>query len=165
MARILTAFRICKTKYAATAFDGDGAFRFGGRWNSRGTRIIYTAGSLALAVLEMLVHLQDEEILPEYSFVTAQFDEELVLSVNEFRRLPPDWSASPAPLALLQIGDDWVLELASPVLEVPTSVIPLEKNYLLNPSHPDFQKIVLGKPEKFVFDGRLMKKYASRKAL
>lgn len=158
MSQMLTVFRICKTKYVATAFDGQGAFRFGGRWNSRGTRIIYTAGSLALAALEILVHLQDEEMLFEYSFVTAQFDEKLVLSVNEFRRLPPDWSASPAPLEVLQIGDDWAQELASPVLEVPTSVIPLEKNYLLNPAHPDFQKIVLNKAAKFIFDERLVKK-------
>lgn len=158
MSQMLTAFRICKTKYVATAFDGEGAFRFGGRWNSRGTRIIYTAGSLALAALEMLVHLQDEEMLFEYSFVTAQFDDELVLSVNEFRPLPPDWSATPAPLKVLQIGDEWAQELASPILEVPTSVIPLENNYLLNPAHPDFQKIVLGNPANFVFDERLLKK-------
>ncbi len=155
---MLTSFRICKTKYALSAFDGEGAFRFGGRWNSRGTRIIYTAGSLALAALEMLVHLQDEEMLFEYSFLTARFDEELVLPVNEFRPLAPDWSASPAPLEVLQIGDDWARELASAVLEVPASVVPLEKNYLLNPAHPDFQKIILGDTEKFVFDNRLMKK-------
>lgn len=148
-------YRICKTKYAATVFDGEGAYRFGGRWNSRGTRIIYTAGSLALAALEMLVHLEDEEILFEYSFAAAQFDEKLVLPVSEFRSLPDNWFASPTPLEIQQIGDEWAHSQLSAVLEVPTSVIPLEKNYLLNPRHPDFQKIILGEPERFVFDTRL----------
>jgi RES domain-containing protein len=155
---MLTVFRICKTKYAQSAFDGEGAWRFGGRWNSRGTRIIYTAGSLSLAALEMLVHLQDEQILLAYSFITAQFDEELVLPVEEFRQLPDDWSASPAPVQVQQIGDDWAQSGASAVLEVPTSIIPLERNYLLNPAHPDFKRIRIGTPEEFVFDERLIKK-------
>jgi RES domain-containing protein len=83
-------FRICKTKYAATSFDGESAFRFGGRWNTRGTRIIYTAGSLALAVLEMLVHLDDDALLLKYSFIKAQVPPELILPVEKFRRLPKD---------------------------------------------------------------------------
>lgn len=150
-----TVFRICKTKHAATAFDGEGAFRFGGRWNSRGTRIVYTAGSLALAALEMLVHLEDDQILLDYSFVAAEIDPALIIRVKDFRPLPADWGNSPAPLEIQQLGDDWARAQASAVLEVPTSVIPLEKNYLLNPNHPDFKHIRLGKIEKFSFDERL----------
>jgi RES domain-containing protein len=145
-----TVYRICKTKYAVTAFDGEGAFRFGGRWNSRGTRIVYTAGSLSLAALEMLVHLNDEEMLFNYSFVAAEIPAELILKVE-------NWSESPAPHAAQEIGDDWVRNSASAVLEVPTSIVPLEKNYLLNPTHPDWSKIVMGEPQKFVFDERLKK--------
>lgn len=150
-----TAFRICKTKHAATAFDGEGAFRFGGRWNSRGTRIVYAAGSLALAALEMLVHLEDDQILLDYSFVAAEIDPALIIRVNDFCSLPTNWSSSPAPSEVQQIGDDWARAQSSAVLEVPTSVIPLEKNYLINPSHSDFKKIILGKSEKFSFDERL----------
>ena len=150
-----TVFRICKTRYAATAFDGEGAFRFGGRWNRRGTRIIYTAGSLALAALEMLVHLEDDQILLDYSFVAAEIDSALVMPISDFRSLPAGWSDSPAPIEVQQIGDDWTRAQSSAVLEVPTSVIPLEKNYLLNPNHPDFKHIRLGKIEKFSFDERL----------
>ena len=148
-------FRICKTKYAREAFDGEGAFRFGGRWNTRGTRIVYTAGSLALAALEMLVHLDDDSLLFEYSFVPAEIPPELILPVEEYRALPKSWSASPAPLAIQRIGDDWARDNASAVLEVPTSIIPLEKNYLLNPSHANFSRITLGEPQGFIFDGRL----------
>lgn len=148
-------YRICKTKFVAQAFDGEGAFRFGGRWNSRGTRIIYMAGSLALAALEMLVHLDDDSILPEYSYVPAEIPPEIILPVENFRALPKNWSASPAPLIIHGIGDDWARERVSAVLEVPTSIVPLEKNYLLNPAHPDFAKIKTSAASGFVFDARL----------
>lgn len=155
---VITAFRIFKTKNAAAALDGEGAWRYGGRWNSRGTRMIYMAGSLALAALEMLVHLQDEELLAEYSYLEAKFDGKLVMPVSDLGPLPKDWHLSPAPLAIQRLGDDWVAEGASAVLQVPTSIIPLENNYLLNPAHQDFKKIAFGKPTRFVFDKRLAKK-------
>jgi RES domain-containing protein len=135
-------------------FDGEGAFRFGGRWNSRGTRILYTAGSLSLAALEMLVHLNNEEILFSYSFATAEFDENLILSVKDFRTIPENWSASPPLLEIQQIGDEWEREMASVVLKVPTSVVPVEFNYLINVEHPEFSKIKLGEPRAFTFDER-----------
>lgn len=150
-------FRICKTKYAANAFDGEGAFRFGGRWNSRGTRMIYTAGSLALAALEMLVHLDNDSMLLNYSYVPAEIPKLLILKIEDFKPLPKNWSISPAPLEVQEIGDEWVRKNVSAVLEVPSSVIPLEKNYLLNPLHPDFREITLGNPQKFRIDERLKK--------
>lgn len=155
MSETMTAFRICKTKYAKTAFDGEGAFRFGGRWNSRGTRMIYTAGSLALAALEMLVHLDDDSMLLEYSYIPAQIPTDLVVNVADYQTLPKNWSNSPASLQTQQIGDRWISENISAVLEVPTSVIPLEKNYLLNPDHKDFEKITSGNAGSFIFDKRL----------
>jgi RES domain-containing protein len=139
-------------------FDGEGAFRFGGRWNSRGTRILYTAGSLSLAALEMLVNLNNEEILLAYSFATAEFDESLILPIEEFRTLPENWSVSPPPLQIQRIGDEWAEAQASVVLKVPTSVLPVEFNYLINIRHPEFTKIKLGKPRPFTFDKRLYKR-------
>jgi len=139
-------------------FDGDGAYGFGGRWNSRGTRILYTAGSLSLAALEMLVHLNDEEILPAYSYASAEFDEGLILSIEDFRHLPENWSDSPPPLQIQQIGDEWAREQASAVLKVPTSILPVEFNYLINVEHPEFAKVKLGKPHSFTFDERLYRK-------
>lgn len=155
---MVTTYRICKTKYAATWFDGEGAYRYGGRWNSRGTRILYTAGSLSLAALEMLVHLNDEEILLSYSFAAAAFDESLVLPVEQSRALPENWSASPPPLEIQRIGDEWAREQTSVVLKVPTSVLPVEFNYLINVRHPEFSKVQLGEPQTFTFDERLYKK-------
>ena len=139
-------------------FDGEGAFRFGGRWNSRGTRILYTAGSLSLAALEMLVHLNNEEILFSYSFAIAEFDESLILPIEEFQTLPENWSVSPPPLEIQKIGDEWAREKASVVLKVPTSVLPVEFNYLINVEHSEFSKVKFGKPQSFTFDERLYKK-------
>ncbi len=155
---MLTTYRICKTKYVAAMFDGEGARLYGGRWNSRGTRIIYTAGSLSLAALEMLVHFNNEEILLSYSFAAAEFDESLILPVEEFGTLPENWSNSPPPLDIQRIGDQWAQSRTSVVLKVPTSVLPVEFNYLINIEHPEFSKVKLGEPQTFTFDERLYKK-------
>ncbi|MEP7036899.1 MAG: RES domain-containing protein [Acidobacteriota bacterium] len=150
-------YRICKTKYSATMFDGEGAYRFGGRWNSRGTRIVYTAESLSLAALEMLVHLNDEEILFNYSFAAAEFDGSMVLPIEEFQTLPKNWSASPPPLEIQRIGDEWAKSESSVILRVPTSVLPIEYNYLINVEHPEFSRVKLGETQSFIFDERLYK--------
>lgn len=139
-------------------FDGQGAFRFGGRWNSRGTRILYTAGSLSLAALEMLVHLNNEEILLSYSFAAAEFDESLILPIEEFQKLPENWSVSPPQLEIQRIGNEWAETRASVVLKVPTSVLPVEFNYLINVEHPEFSMVKFGKSQTFTFDERLYKK-------
>jgi RES domain-containing protein len=139
-------------------FDGEGARLYGGRWNSRGTRILYTAGSLSLAALEMLVHLKDEEILLSYSYATAEFDESLILPVEEFQILPANWSDYPAPLEIQRIGDKWSSSNSSVVLRVPTSIVPVEFNYLVNVQHPEFSTVKLGEVRTFTFDERLYKK-------
>lgn len=152
---MITVYRICKTKDAAAAFYGEGSFRFGGRWNSRGIRAVYTAGSLSLAVLEMLVHLQDVEIVFGYSYVEARFDEILVEDVGN---LPENWQVSPSSPPVQKIGDNWIKQTSSVVLRVPSVIIPLESNYLINPLHKDFSKISLGNLQNFTFDERLLKK-------
>jgi RES domain-containing protein len=151
-----TAYRIFKTKHSKTWFDGEGAFLFGGRWNSRGTRVLYCAESLSLAALEMLVHLNSAELLGSYSFATIEFDESDVLLVEEFRRLPKDWSASPPPLAIQRIGDEWIASMSSLVLRVGSSVVQGEHNYLVNVGHPNYANIKRGKPRVFRFDERLI---------
>lgn len=151
---MISVYRICKTKYAANAFDGEGAFQFGGRWNSRGTRIVYTAGSLSLAVLEMLVHFQDNSILPQFTFIEAKFDENLIGNIE---KLPKNWQESPPPFVVQKIGDDWTKRNSSAVLQVPSAIIPTESNYLINSHHTNFSRIIYGKPQNFTFDERLLK--------
>lgn len=151
---MLRAWRIVKAKHAATAFDGEGARLFGGRWNQPGTRLVYTSGSKALATLENLVHLNPPVVFT-YVAIAVEFDEALVETISP-GRLPAEWGEEPPPPSTQIVGDQWVKEARSAVLEVPSAIIRTEPNFLLNPLHPDFKKIALGQPELFAFDPRLL---------
>jgi RES domain-containing protein len=149
-----TAWRIARAAAARTAFDGEGARVHGGRWNSPGTRVVYTAQGASLAALELLVHLEASRLLAAYVLIPVGFDETHV-EVLAPERLPARWSAYPAPVALQEIGDRWVRSRRSVVLRVPSAVVPLESNFLINPGHPDFAAFSIGKPTRFAFDHRL----------
>lgn len=150
------AWRITKTKHAATAFSGGGAKAYGGRWNSPGTAVVYAAGSTSLAILEMLVHLRAPELMQRYVTFELAFDEKLVTPV-ELAALPRNWRRSPSSPAVQQVGDDWAAEAGSAVLRIPSAVVPTEWNYLLNPAHPDYAKITIGPKRAIKFDPRLIK--------
>jgi RES domain-containing protein len=148
-----TAWRLVKAKYLAAAWDGEGAKRTGGRWNSTGTAVVYASGTLALALVETLVHLPSG-VLPAYTAVPIDFDAALVTALDA-RNLPGDWMRDPAPASTMAIGDAWVSAASSAVFRVPSVVVPMECNYLLNPNHPDFAQIRIGEPLPFPFDSRL----------
>lgn len=151
----VSAYRITRTARAATAFDGEGARLFGGRWNSPGTRIVYVAGSRSLATLEVLVHIEDASTIEkEYCVIPLVIPEGLISRVDR-GMLPADWN-SPEPLPETQyFGDAWVRSGSSAVLEVPSAVTNEEHNYLINPAHPDFPAIVIGPASPFRIDSRL----------
>jgi RES domain-containing protein len=151
---IIVAWRISRAEHAAQAFEGRGAERFGGRWNSRGIRMVYTANSQALAVLELLAHLNPPEILGRYRLIPVEFDEAMVYAPDP-KRLPADWKRRPVPRSTRALGDAWVESARLVVMRVPSVIVPAERNYLLNPSHPEFRKLVIGKPVPFHFDQRL----------
>jgi RES domain-containing protein len=148
------AWRIVKSHRAATAFDGEGARLYGGRWNSPGVPVVYCAGSVSLAVLELLVHLQRTAALTAYSLIALRFDEADVERLDR-QRLPASWRDSPPPAATQAIGDGWLRANATPVLEVPSTVVPGESNFLVDPRHPGFTGLEIGSPEPFVLDPRL----------
>jgi RES domain-containing protein len=150
---MLSAWRLTKTKYLAAAWNGEGAKKAGGRWNSAGVAVVYVSGSLSLALVEVLVHLPPE-ILPAFSAVPVAFDDSLVTEVPP-ARLPPAWKDSPPPPATQAIGDQWVASGASAVLRVPSVIVPGEPNFILNPAHPDFGRIRIGTAMSFPFDPRL----------
>ena len=118
--------------------------------------MVYTAQTQSLAVLEMLVHLDGPELLRRYVLIGVQIDESLVRNV-ESSDLPRNWRADPAPLALRKIGDEWTDSRTSPVLRVPSTLVPAESNLLLNPVHSDFRRLVISDPITFHFDPRLTK--------
>lgn len=157
----MTAWRIVKRKHARTAFTGDGARRFGGRWNRPGTAVVYAAGFVSLAALEMLVHLASTELMSKYVvFPLSILGRDIHdLSSDE---LPKRWRADPAPAKVQSVGSDWVVAGTSAVLRVPSAVIPTEFNYLLNPAHPRFGRIQIGLAQPFTFDPRLARGSATR---
>jgi RES domain-containing protein len=152
-----TAWRITHRRHAKTAFDGEGARVFGGRWNSAGTSMVYTAESQALAVLEMLVHLDSPEPLKGYVLIEVTFDASLVKELTK-SQLPRNWKTDPVPRQTQAVGDAWIKSGDSVVLAVPSVLVPGEKNYLLNPRHADFKKLKVGKPQAYTVDVRLARK-------
>lgn len=152
---MVRAWRIIKTRYSADAFSGEGARLYGGRWNSSGIAMVYTAGSKSLATLELLVHLHTTSVLPSFSICPVDFDDSLVKLLDP-ATLPRDWRESPPPISLRAVGDDWILRGSSAVLRVPSAVIESEYNYLINPAHKDFKKLVIGGMEVFELDPRLI---------
>ena len=153
---MISAWRITKEKHAKTAFTGEGAKLYGGRWNSPGNLVVYTAESRALALAEILVHLESAGVLSRYVVFQVEIDESYIshLDVGD---LPKNWRAEPAPKRLQMLGDEWLDSGKSVVLRVPSAIVGGEFNYLLNPSHPDFSHVRIHGPEKFPIDKRLPK--------
>lgn len=147
-------WRVTKRAHAATAFDGKAAARYGGRWNSPGIRVVYTSGTKSLALLEILVHLDVGVPLPRFVAFTVTIDDHLVERLPA-RRLPREWRTTAGLAATRRIGDAWLREGRALALAVPSVVVPEELNYLVNPAHPAFARLKLGRAVPFLLDRRL----------
>ena len=152
---MLTVWRLVTARFAKSAFAGDGARRYGGRWNRKGVPLVYTAGTQSLAMLEMLV--QDEPLRARYVIIEARIPKGVTIDRIRVADLPSDWRDIAARENLQAIGTQWARKGTAAVLAVPSAVIPVETNYLLNPQHPDFRRIKIGKPQRFEPDLRLIK--------
>lgn len=153
----MRVWRVVVASFAANAFSGDGARLAGGRWNPKGVPVVYAASSLALATLELLVHVADDLMPAEWVSFALDLPDDLAIESLTVAQLPPDWREYPAPDALQMLGADWCYEQRSAVLAVPSAVIPVEFNYLINPKHPDFTRITWASPQPFQLDARLRK--------
>jgi len=150
----LAAWRITSAKYAETAFSGEGAKEYGGRFNSVGTPVVYTSESISLATLELLAKAGRRRRLSDRVVLPVAFEESQVIAYEE-KDLPEGWAARPYGPASQQIGDQWIESEASVVLRVPSVVVPAECNYLINPGHPEFGELEIGKPRPLRPDPRL----------
>lgn len=156
---ITTVWRISKRKYAATAFSGEGSRRASGRWHSKGTSIVYTSATLSLAALETFVHMEIEDAGSLFVSIQVDIPDSVLIEKVDITKLPLDWQNIPAPAALAVIGDEWFNSKRTAVLIVPSAIIPIENNYLINPFHQDFGKIKIHPPEPFVLDQRIWKSF------
>lgn len=148
-----TVWRITTRRFGNQAFSGEGARLYGGRWNRVGQTVIYTAESRSLALLEMRV--QDEPLRANYLLIPARLPATVSIETLDVNVLPKDWRTHAGREALQSLGGEWLKQQRSCVLAVPSSVMPAELNYLINPLHPDFKHISLGDPEMLETDIRL----------
>lgn len=154
----MLVWRICARRHASRSFTGEGARLYGGRWNPRGTPMVYTAGTFSLAVLEMLVHLDPDTFPDHLVAVAAEVPDEFLIEEISSTSLPRGWRRYPANEELARRGLAWIRAAKSAVLSVPSAVVPRERNYLINPRHPDFAGIRIQRPEPFYFDPRLSRR-------
>lgn len=150
-------WRICKYQHVSNAFGGIGAEKYGGRWNHKGDRVVYSSTSLSLAALELFVHLEPDCMPDDLHSVEAKFPD--LASVEEFSvaQLPKNWRDFPAPAFLQDLGTKWLRERRSLLLIVPSAVNPDEKNVLVNPLHSEATMLSHVSSKPFYFDPRMWK--------
>ena len=151
----MRAWRICRKPYAKDPLGGRGGLFTSGRWHSRGQRVVYTTGSLALAALEILVHAGREMLPPDLVQIELQLPDRMKIRKIDIRSLPRNWRSYPSPSALRKLGDDWLESGSTPILRVPSAVIAEECNLILNPAHADICLVKVLSKKKFSYDPRL----------
>ncbi len=155
---VQTVWRITTARFAAAAFSGEGARLYGGRWNPKGWEVVYTAQSQSLALLELMV--QDDPLRAHYVRIPAQLPVGLPETRIEAAQLPEGWRTLGGRGAIQALGQAWLQEGTTAVLNVPSAVLPAERNFLLNPRHPDFARIAIGAPQSLQTDTRLLRNLA-----
>lgn len=155
----MKVFRIEREKYLKTTLTGIGASMSKGfRWNSQNTKLVYTAESRALATLEISVHIDLSEDLPlDRYYIEIEIPDDIAIQEVQIEDLPDDWNSKPPTLTTQIIGDDFVSQNIACVLKVPSSIVPQEYNYLINPNHSDFKKIKIVSYTSMMFDSRFRK--------
>lgn len=150
----MIVFRLSKSKFADD-LSGKGAEKSGGRWNSKGTALVYTSESRALCTTEIAVHTPLGNLPLDYKIISIEIPDDILIQELSNENLPPDWKSIPHVYATQKIGDRFVSEKLSAVLKVPSVVVQDEYNFLINPAHSDSDRIRIKTIEPFNFDERL----------
>jgi RES domain-containing protein len=157
-------YRVLRRPYAHAPFDGEGAYRYGGRWSSPGTRVAYASEHESLAMVEYFVHLDADDPPPDLVLAVADVPDDLKRETIGVSKLPAHWRDTPAPAEFTHYGDESVHRAACGLLLVPSALAPSENNWLINPQHPDFRKIILRETRPLNYDPRLFhREHRSRK--
>jgi RES domain-containing protein len=149
-------FRICKARYAKSAFSGEGARLYAGRWNHAGIPMVYTSTSLALAALELFVHLDPSQAPDDLVSIAATLLPNMKTETADLTALPADWRRIDHP-APRDLGTAWAKSKRSLAFRVPSAVIADEWNVLLNPAHAAFARITVSDPRSFRYDHRMFR--------
>lgn len=152
------AYRVLRRRFARAPFDGEGAFRYGGRWSSPGVRLSYTSEHESLALLEYFVHLDSDDPPDDLVLAVADVPEDLGRTEIRAGDLPRSWRSPSSPLELAKFGDAFVRSRTHCILLVPSALAPREHHCLINPGHPDFMRIRIRSIEPVGYDPRLFRK-------
>ncbi|HEY0803309.1 MAG TPA: RES family NAD+ phosphorylase [Steroidobacteraceae bacterium] len=150
---MIEVFRLARAELKDSIWSGAGGLHIDGRWHTPGRRILYTAQSLSLAQLEVLVHIADRRQIAALSYAVASILDTMPVPAIDPAALPADWRRFAPCLGVTQrLGMKWLSEMSSAVLKVPSAVSETEWNFLLNPAHSDFRKLKLGASRDFSMD-------------
>lgn len=149
----MIVYRISREPYA-NDLSGSGSMLYGGRWNTKGKAALYTAGSIALAMLEVAVHINPNKAPQDFKLVKIQVHSVLIQKVK-VEELNLGWRESPPSQFTQDIGDEFLMKKSHFILEVPSVVVPDEYNYIINPSHHEFLNVEIILIEPISFDSRL----------
>lgn len=145
-------FRLVQARWAHAAMSGEGARIAGGRWNPPGLPAVYLAESRALAALEIVVHAPREALMLEWRVFEVEVADDCIAAP---RRLPKDWRELPSSPAARRFGGAWLREASAPALRLPSTIIPEESVLLLNPTHPEAERMRVSAARAFLFDPRI----------
>ncbi|WP_209401271.1 RES family NAD+ phosphorylase [Pseudozobellia sp. WGM2] len=152
----MIVYRLGKEKYK-NDLSGIGAEKFGGRWNSKGVRMVYTSQSRALANLEVAVHLTLKLVPTDYYLTIIEIPNECILQYSEKRLKHKNWKTHPPSEFTQGEGDKFIKENKILALRVPSAIVQGDYNYLINPVHQDIGKVKILSFEQFSFDKRLFR--------
>jgi len=150
----MNLFRIAREKYCSN-LSGEGARLYGGRWNSKGYAVLYTAEHASLAALEVLANSPIRMLPSDLVLVEIAIDPPAEPAIIKADELGRDWKSYPAPNFLKETGDAWIQGCSSLLMKVPSVIIPEEYNVLINPKHAAFETIRVNSVKPFRFDQRL----------
>jgi RES domain-containing protein len=155
----LTAWRITRAEFAASALSGQGGRYADGRWHRAGQPVVYLACTWSLAALEVLVHLGRRDTAIPFVYFSVTIPPQASALTVETDTLPPEWISEPPLPDTQRLGTDWLRAGASALLRVPSVLSPVESeyNWILNPQHPDAATLIVSDPRPFQFDRRLRK--------
>jgi RES domain-containing protein len=151
-------YRVLRKPYARTPFDGEGGYRFGGRWSSPSVRLSYASEHQSLAMLEYFAHLDKEDPPADLVLAIAEVPPDLIRERVEIKVLPPSWRDPAAPPELARLADEFAARARHCVLLVPSVLAPGENNCLINPAHPDFRRIAIHGVQPLNYDSRMFAK-------
>ncbi|MFD2148137.1 RES family NAD+ phosphorylase [Mucilaginibacter antarcticus] len=152
----MIVFRLSKKAFI-NDLSGMGAEKTGGRWNSKGIPLLYTAASRALAVVEVAVHVPLGIIPVDYHLATIEIPDDEIIEAD-FNTLPKNWATNPFIRQTQNIGNNFIKNNYHLALQVPSASVAGDFNYLINPRHSEFYRVKIKTIEPFVFDVRLFKK-------